>query len=567
MAGPDFQAIGQNITESIQRMTGTQRLTLGLAFFATIMSVFFVANATGGTPMSALYADIEPETAAAVTTELDARGVSYELLGNGRIINVPADQVHQLRLDMAAIDLPGGSDGWNLLDNQSITATSGDRTIAYQRAMQGELAKTISVIDGVSSATVHLVIPERDILVDDGKQASASVLLVTGSSSLSPTQVSAIVNLVASSVEGLSSDQISVTNDAGQVLAAPGDASGALGIESDIQFRASRQFETNLENRLEELLTRIVGVGAAQVTVAAELDYDSVMTTSETHTPIQSEAGTQLLTRDTTREEIYRGEDVAADEEGELEIELPDETLDGEVEPTFDEGVQYGLDEKDRIYIVDRVVTNAESAPGAVRSLSVAVVLDEAAVDAARLPEIEQTIQAAAGVRADRGDALAVSLLPVNEDIKASLVAQSEAVELAGSTGGGLDLVALLRTIGTVAVAIVALIFGLKYISRGPRREVIESIDLNALEAGEEEEDEEAKAAAELEAGEAAAAEAAALAEAEAEAEAQRVEEAKELAEIAGEAEEQLQSLIANQTEDVAGVLKQWLNEAEAVAR
>lgn len=566
MAGPDFQAIGQNITESIQRMTGPQRLTLGLAFFATIMSVFFVANATGGTPMSALYADIEPETAAAVTTELDARGVSYELLGNGRIINVPADQVHQLRLDMAAIDLPGGSDGWNLLDNQSITATSGDRTIAYQRAMQGELAKTISVIDGVSSATVHLVIPERDILVDDGKQASASVLLVTGSSSLSPTQVTAIVNLVASSVEGLSSDQISVTNDAGQVLAAPGD-SGSTAIESDIQFRASRQFETNLENRLEELLTRIVGVGAAQVTVSAELDYDSVMTTSETHTPIQSEAGDQLLTRDTTREEIIRGEDVAADEEGELEVELPDEALDGEEEQTFDEGVQYGLDEKDRIYIVDRVVTNAESAPGAVRSLSVAVVLDEAAVDAARLPELEQTIQAAAGVRADRGDALAVSLLPVNEEIKAALVAQSEAVESAGSTGGGLDLVALLRTIGTVAVAIVALIFGLKYISRGPRREVIESIDLNALEAGEEEEDEEAKAAAELEAGEAAAAEAEALAEAEAEAEAQRVEDAKELAEIAGEAEEQLQSLIANQTEDVAGVLKQWLNEAEAVPR
>lgn len=558
MAGPDFQAIGQNINESIQRMSGPQRLTLGLAFFATIMSVFFVANATGGTPMSALYADIEPETAAAVTAELDARGVSYELLGNGRIINVPADQVHQLRLDMAAIDLPGGSDGWNLLDNQSITATSGDRTIAYQRAMQGELAKTISVIDGVSSATVHLVIPERDILVDDGKQASASVLLVTGSSTLSPTQVTAIVNLVASSVEGLSSDQISVTNDAGQVLAAPGDASGALGIESDIQFRASRQFETNLENRLEELLTRIVGVGAAQVTVAAELDYDSVMTTSETHTPIQSEGGAQLLTRDTTREEIYRGEDVAADEEGELEVELPDGTLDGD-QATFDEGVRYGLDEKDRIYIVDRVVTNAESAPGAVRSLSVAVVLDEAVVDAARLPEIEQTIQAAAGVRADRGDALAVSLLPVNEDIKAALVAQSESVELAGSTGGGLDLVALLRTIGTVVVAVVALIFGLKYVSRGPRRTVVESINLEALEAGDgSAAEQQARAAAELEAGEAAAA---------AEAAAQRAEEAKELAEIAGEAEEQLQSLIANQTDDVAGVLKQWLNEAEAVAR
>ncbi|MEM7324496.1 MAG: flagellar basal-body MS-ring/collar protein FliF [Actinomycetota bacterium] len=565
MAGPDFQAIGRNIIESIQRMTGPQRLTLGLAFFATVMSIFFVASATGGTAMGTLYADLEPETAAAVTTELDSRGISYELMGGGRIINVPADQVHQLRLDMAAMNLPAGSDGWSLLDDMAITATTGDRTIAYQRAMQGELAKTISVIDGVSSATVHLVIPERDILVDDGKQASASVLLVTGSANLSPTQVTAIVNLVASSVEGLSTDQVSVTNDAGQVLAAPGDSSGSLGIESDIQFRASRQFETNLENRLEELLTRIVGIGAAQVTVSAELDYDTTMVTSETHTPIQSEDGTQLLTRDTTRLEEYRGEDVVADEEGELEIELPDETLEGE-EAGFDEAVRYGLDEKDRIYIVDRVVTNAESAPGAIRSLSVAVVLDEAVVDAGRLPEIEQTISAAAGVRADRGDALAVSLLPVDEAVKAALVAQSESAELAGSTGGGLDLVGLLRTVGTVVIAVVALIFGVKYISRGPRRELIETINLDALEAGGGAGGDEARAAAELEAGEAAAAEAAALAEAQAEAEAKRVEEAAELAEIAAGAEEQLQSLIANQTDEVAGVLKQWLNEAEPVS-
>ncbi|MEM9652379.1 MAG: flagellar basal-body MS-ring/collar protein FliF [Actinomycetota bacterium] len=565
MAGPDFQAIGRNIIESIQRMTGPQRLTLGLAFFATVMSIFFVASATGGTAMGTLYADLEPETAAAVTTELDSRGISYELMGGGRIINVPADQVHQLRLDMAAMNLPAGSDGWSLLDDMAITATTGDRTIAYQRAMQGELAKTISVIDGVSSATVHLVIPERDILVDDGKQASASVLLVTGSANLSPTQVTAIVNLVASSVEGLSTDQVSVTNDAGQVLAAPGDSSGSLGIESDIQFRASRQFETNLENRLEELLTRIVGIGAAQVTVSAELDYDTTMVTSETHTPIQSEDGTQLLTRDTTRLEEYRGEDVVADEEGELEIELPDETLEGE-EAGFDEAVRYGLDEKDRIYIVDRVVTNAESAPGAIRSLSVAVVLDEAVVDAGRLPEIEQTISAAAGVRADRGDALAVSLLPVDEAVKAALVVQSESAELAGSTGGGLDLVGLLRTVGTVVIAVVALIFGVKYISRGPRRELIETINLDALEAGGGAGGDEARAAAELEAGEAAAAEAAALAEAQAEAEAKRVEEAAELAEIAAGAEEQLQSLIANQTDEVAGVLKQWLNEAEPVS-
>ncbi|MEM7274179.1 MAG: flagellar basal-body MS-ring/collar protein FliF [Actinomycetota bacterium] len=552
----DFQAIGQNILASIQRMTGPQRVTLALAFFATLMSVFLVANATGNSPMSVLMADLEPETAAAVVTELDARGVPYELEGGGRIVEVPSDQVHQLRIELAALNLPGSADGWDLLENQGITSTAAEFDVAVQRALQGELARTISAIEGVSSANVHLVMPERDILSDDGRQASASILLATGGSDLRPTQVNAIVNLVAASVEGLSADQVAVTNDAGEVLAAPGDA-GGFDIEGDAQFRQRRQFESSIETRLETLLTTLTGIGGAQVTVTADLDFDSVMTTSETHTPIQAEGGGQLLDRDTVLNEVYRGEDVAADEEGQLEVELPEDALGDDEVGDFDEGVQYGRDERDRDYVVDRVVTEAAVAPGAIRSLSVGVLLDEEAIDAARLPEIEEQVTAAAGIRPDRGDTLAVSLLPINEDIKAALAAQQEAQADAASAGSGLDLVGLLRTVGTIIIAVAALIFGLKYISRGPRREVVESIDLTEVTAGQ--------AAAELGAGDGTAD----AGDAEDEASQPRIdpEEQKELEEMAKAAEEQLHDLIANQTDDVADVLRTWLSDAGGVPR
>lgn len=546
----DLQAVGQNAAGSIQRMSGPQRVTLGLAFVATALSVFLVARTAGQTQMRVLYPNLEPSTAGDIVTELDAQGIPYELTNGGRTIQVPADRVDSIRLDMTARKIVQSDVGWSIMDDQSLTSTTFQQQIAYQRAMEAELAGTIASIDGVRSANVHLAIPEHDLFVDDANQASAAVMVDTGGTSLAPTQVDAIVNVVAFSIEGLTKDQVSVSDESGRVLAAPDGGSGVVGLEGDLQLRSKHLFESALENDIEDLLEMVVGPGLAMVTVSAELDFDAQRTESETLEPILNEDGTQAKNSATTRDEIYIGEGAAADD-GQLEVELPeDEAADGDADAAATgDGLSYTLNEEDVSYAINRVITTAEDSVGDVTSLSIAVLIDEASVDANRAADIQTMIEAAAGLDADRGDTLAVTLLPMDEDVKAAIEASS-AAEAALPAGGGLDLVSLLRTVGTIIVALVVIVLGLRYLSKGPQRRVVESVDVEEIEANAA-----AKAVQELEAG---------LAELEAEAQA-AAEAAAAEAEAALPAEERLQSLIANQTDDVAGVLRTWLNEAEEV--
>ncbi len=531
MARPSVQAVGQNAMASFQRMTGPQRVTLGLAFAATAIGVFLVARATSSVPMGTLYTDLDPDVAGEVTAALDAQGVTYELENGGRVIRVPATEVHQVRLDLAGQDLPGGSGGWAIVENQSMTASAEVIDVAILRANQDELARTISSIDSVRSANVHLVMPEHDLFADDELRPSASVLVDTGSEMLGTMQVQAIVNLVASAVEGLDTMEVTLVDQTGNVLWAGGEGSAALDLEGDARFRARAQFERALETDLENLLTNIVGPGLATVEVTAELDFDAVTTTTEDYQPIEGTDG-QMMVNETTRQEFYRDDAAATEEGGELEIELPDDIIIDDGGEAVDEGVKYVLDERDANYAVNRVVTTSQNAPGAVTALSVAVLLDENEVDAARLADIETLVGAAVGLNQERGDTLAVTLLPINESVRTAIEDAAAEPEL---EAGGLDLVALIRTVGAVLIALVVLLLAIRNLARNPRRRVIESVELTELEAG---------AAAALEAG--------------------TVEE-EEIDDGTDPPEVRLQHLIANQTDDVAGVLRSWLNEAEEV--
>ena len=537
MAGLNLQAVRSSVTGSVSRMNGPQRLTLGFAFVATLAAMFAVTRLTGGTPMATLYADLEPDSAAAVVAQLDSQAVPYELLDGGRVIKVPAAQVDSLRLELSSQGLPDSGEGWSILDQQGITTSEFDQRVGYQRAMEGELARTIGAIDGVQEASVHLVIPKDDLFAADDVKASASVLLVTkGGQELAPMQVQAIVNLVASAVEGMTPDQVSVTDQNGRILAAPGDSGAVAGLEGDSQLRARREYENEMETDLESLLSTVVGPGLAQVSVSADLDFDSVQTTSEQYEPIKGEDGSQTLLNQTSRQELYR-DAAAAGETGVLGTETPGTDATGAATSTTtagsnDTSVKYSLDEKAADYAMNKVVTTADRAPGQVEQLSVAVLLDETAVDAARVTDIQNLVSAAAGINTDRGDTLAVSLLPINEQVRATIEAANTPEEV---EGGGLDLIGLIRTIGTVIVALVVILFGLKSLKRDGGRKVIDSVPLSELE----------DAVPALSAG--------ALGEL-------GLTEAEE-----EPADQRLQSLIANQPEDVAGVLRSWLNDEELV--
>ena len=158
---------------------------------------------------SPLYSNLAASDAASITSKLASDKVPYRLTDAGGTIEVPVNDVYSERIKLAAAGLPSsGQSGYSLLDKQGITTSEFTQQVDFQRAMEGELAKTITAIDGVAAASVHLVIPQQDVFAQSTSTASAAVLVsMTPGSSLSPTQVQAIVHLVASSVEGPRPDQ------------------------------------------------------------------------------------------------------------------------------------------------------------------------------------------------------------------------------------------------------------------------------------------------------------------------------------------------------------------------
>lgn len=525
MAGTSLEAFGGSTVSSIRRMNTNQQMLLGGVFVVIVAVVFFISRLGGSTSMGILYSGLEPETAAGVVDELESRGVPYELSDSGRVVWVPRQQVAETRLDMSALGLPDSTDGWSILDDQGITSSEFDQRVGYQRAMEGELASTIAVIDGVAGANVHLVIPEQDLFVGDEIQASASVLLQTSNgTAIAPMQVQAIVNLVASSVEGLTANQVTVTDDAGRLLAG-GDSEGLASMESDNQIRMREGFESDVEQELVQLLAAVVGPDRAVVTVNAELDFDTVVRTEETYNESVNAAGATLPRSETTRVEEYG--DPGAGEEGVVEIE--EEILEGPAQEGSDSS-SYRLDERDVIYALDSVITSTETAPGTIKSLSVAVVIDETIIPAERIAEIENMIAAAVGVDLARGDVVAVNLLPFDVSVEDAEEAALEAEEAAvAATPGGM--MGMIRLAGTIVIGLVVLILGVLMLRKASRREVIDSIDLAALSAGE------------LDAvgGDG------------------RIEPEK--------TEDDLLELVANQPEDIAAILRQWLSEPESVVQ
>ena len=535
MAGSGVEPFDPSPLASVKRMSVGQQGALASAFFLVVGLMYLVSQLGSSPTMTILYSDLEPTAAAEIVDELVSLGIEYELSDNGRVVWVPQNMVSEIRIDLSAAGLPDTASGWSILDSQGITSSDFDQRVGYQRAMEGELARTITVIEGVASANVHLVIPEQDLFVDDQIKASASVLLqMEGPESLSPSQVDAVVNLVASSVEGLEAKEVTVTDGSGTLLAGGGEGT-SLAMESDNQLRMSESFEADLERELEELLIAVVGPGRSVVSVSADLDFDAVLTKQEEFVEPVNADGFTLPRAETTRTEQY--DNGSEGEEGVVDIET--EILDGPAAASNGR-TNYLLDERDVSYALNSVVTTTDKAPGTIKSISVAVVIDEEVVDDARLPEIEGIVAAAVGSDATRGDVVAVNLLPFDISLEEQQQQEAELAEaLAGVEAPASSMLPLIRSVGAIVVALVVLVVGLIMLRRASRRQVIDSIDVASLNTGTEA----------LEAG----------------AEQDAPNSMSQLPVIDGheQNEDDLYELITNQPDDMAAVLRQWLAQPE----
>src|SRR5215469_14242127 len=234
-------------------------------------------------PMALLYSNLDLREAGAITQALDQGGIKYQARGDGSAIMVPRDKVASTRLMLAGKGLPtSDSVGYEIFDNQSaLGQTDFVQQLNMKRATEGELARTIRALDGVTFARVHLVLPERQLFQDGTEASSASVTIGVGSREPSTDQVRAVQNLVAGAVPNLKPEKVVVIDQHGKTLSTASDAT--LGGKEAEDEKAA--IEEGIRNRVKNLVEGVVGQGKARVQVTAEVDMSQVTTQEEKFDP------------------------------------------------------------------------------------------------------------------------------------------------------------------------------------------------------------------------------------------------------------------------------------------
>jgi flagellar M-ring protein FliF len=399
----------ETLTTFINRI-GMARLA-AMALVAVLMLGFFgFLIMRAQTPnLAPLYSGLTLEDSSAIITELQTLNIPYELRGEGDTILIPRDQITTVRMQLAGEGLPTrGQVGYEIFDQQStLGATSFVQNINNVRALEGELARTITSLTRIKSARVHLVLPERELFRRERKDPSASIVLsVRGQ--LSNNEIRAVQHMVASAIEGLSPTSVSIVDDQGNLLAsgAEGDEGGLITAKNE---ERTLSYENRMRTRIEDMLANVVGAGRARVEVAAELDFNRQTVTEEIFDP-ESQVARSVQTRES--------QNLSNGANGQVTVanELP-----GASENAGNGFAEQGTSlEETTNYEINRTTQVATTEPGALKRLSVAVVVDGSYADdgngnlvynprsADEVSQIATLVRSAVGFSAERGDSVEV---------------------------------------------------------------------------------------------------------------------------------------------------------------
>ena len=276
----------KNAMSYVGRMTPSQVMMLLGITAGTIVGTIFLVGWINNVTYATLYSDLSASEAGEVTTYLNDHKIPYQLADGGRAIEVPSADVYKSRISLAAEGLPrSGNIGYSIFDENNLGMTDFLQKLNFRRALEGEITRTIMEMEEVQSARVHIVMPKERLFKDDQKKTTASVLLkLRGGRSLNRTQINGITHLVASSVEGLSPDNISVVDYNGNLLTS-GQQNDPLAGLSSSQLDVRKQVEDYLQTKAQSMLDDVLGVGKSVIRVTADLDFQQIEKTAESFDP------------------------------------------------------------------------------------------------------------------------------------------------------------------------------------------------------------------------------------------------------------------------------------------
>jgi flagellar M-ring protein FliF len=384
---------------------------LAVAALAVLVLVGWIATHSAE-PMGLLYSGLDPAEAGRIGQRLDELKVPFENRGDGTTILVPASQVGRVRMDLAASGMPrqGGS-GYELLDTQSpMSMTSFMQRVQRLRALEGELARTITTLDGVKSARVHIVMPERESFARDTPKPTASVAVsMYGPSRLPPRQAMAIRLLVAGAVPGLKQDEVSVLDPSGVVLAA--DDAEVMASSRLEDMKASR--EQALQRTVSSLLEPLVGAGHVKTAVSLEVDVSREVSREEKYDPNSQVERSKHTQNDKDTTEEGRNEQPVS-----VGQNVPNQTATAGEAPAKNATSNVHSGETVN-YELNSIRSETVREPGQLKRLAVAVVVDGTTDSSGtfhprpqeELDRIAELVRSAVGFDAKRGDKVTVETM------------------------------------------------------------------------------------------------------------------------------------------------------------
>lgn len=361
------------------RNLGPMRLAAIALVTLSLLGFFgFITTRITSSPLAMLYTELDQQDSGAIIQKLDGMKIPYQVDPAGGLIRVPSDQVGKIRMMMAADGLPkGGNIGYEIFDQkEGFGTTSFVQSINHLRALEGELARTISSLNPLQSARVHLVLPQRELFSHGAQEATASIFVKTRNGAvLTREQISAIQHLIAAAVPQLQPNQVSIVDDRGNLLARPtNNSAGALTSGSGDSPEDMRvAFEQTQARKIEDLLSQTLGYGKARAQVSADLDFDRITTSSEIYDPdSQVVRSTQNTSELSTNSEGTNGGPVTVTNGLPANPAQVANNLNG----NNNSSNKNTHNEETINYEINKTIRNQVRESGQVRRLSVAVVID-----------------------------------------------------------------------------------------------------------------------------------------------------------------------------------------------
>ncbi len=386
--------------QNILALPAKTKALLGVSAFAILAIALLLLKVAAAPSYTLLSTGLDPAQTGKVTAALDAQGIQYELRSNGTALAVQKSQMAQARVALASqgVDTSAGGSkpGYELLDQTKLGASQMQQQIAYQRALEGEIARTVNGVEGVSGASVQLVLPQDDLFADTQTPATAAVMLQNPADTLQPGATRGIAQMVASSVKGLKTDNVTITDGSGQLLWPQGDGADAAGGAGSTKQAAEARFSRQLESSLNAMLARTLGPDKAQVQVNADLNVDKTKQKELTY----GDKGVAL--KSTSDVEKLRGGSATTGGTAGAGSNIPTYSA-GNAGGSGNSNYNHTVKSTD--FGVNKKVTETDVAPGAVNKLNVSLLVDKS-VPPATFAALQKTVAAAAGIDPSRGDAL-----------------------------------------------------------------------------------------------------------------------------------------------------------------